>query len=232
MQRSWKATLKNKFPPGVLNTMLLRFPFLYRTKLVFYETNFLGSGEIDELLAQVGTVLDIEGDIIECGSSRCGTSVIMANYLRSRHVSKKILACDSFEGFDRAELNRERKAGLTSAPSDSFTSTSYEYVKKKIAVLGLQEQVIPIKGYFQDVLPNITGPFCLALIDCDLKDSLIYSAETIWPHLSSGGRILFDDYLHPDFKGAKLGVDNFVDKHRAEISEHGLLSCLYYVCKL
>lgn len=232
MQRSWKATLKNSIPPGVLNTILLRFPFLYRTKLVFYETNFLGSEVIDELLAQVATVLDIEGDIVECGSSRCGTSVIMANYLRTQHVRKKILACDSFEGFDQAELIREQKAGLTTASNDSFTSTSYEYVKKKISVLGLQEQVIPIKGYFQDVLPHLTGPFCLALIDCDLKDSLIYSAETIWPHLSSGGRILFDDYLQPDFKGAKLGVDSFVDKHQAEISEHGLLSCLYYVCKL
>jgi len=155
----------------------------------------------------------------------------MANYLRTRQVNKKILACDSFEGFDQAELNREKKAGLTTAANDAFTSTSYQYVQKKIAALGFQDTVIPIKGYFQDSLPKIPGSFCLALIDCDLKDSLVYAAETIWPQLSSRGRILFDDYLDPEFKGAKQGVDIFVEKYQAEIAEHGLLNRLYYVCK-
>jgi hypothetical protein len=105
-------------------------------------------------------------------------------------------------------------------------------VQKKIAALGFQNVVIPIKGYFQDTLPNLSGPFCLALIDCDLKDSLVYSAETIWPNLLSRGCILFDDYLDAEFRGAKQGVDIFVEKHQAEISEHGLLNRLYYVRKV
>jgi len=189
------------------------------------------AGGIDELLAQLSTVLDVEGDIIECGSSRCGASIIMANYLHARKINKKILACDSYEGFDPSELKREQKAGLTTATSNAFTSTSYSYVHKKIAAFRLQDTVIPIKGYFQDSLPKIYGPFCLALIDCDLRDSLIYSAETIWPNLSSGGRILFDDYLDRQSKGAQEGVDIFVEKHRAEISAYGLLNRLYYVCK-
>jgi len=180
----------------------------------------------------MATVLNVEGDIIECGSSRCGASIIMAKYLQTHWVNKKILACDSFEGFDRVELKREQKAGLTTATSKSFTSTSYQYVQKKIAALGFQNVVIPIKGYFQDTLPNLSGPFCLALIDCDLKDSLVYSAETIWPNLLSRGCILFDDYLDAEFRGAKQGVDIFVEKHQAEISEHGLLNRLYYVRKV
>jgi hypothetical protein len=188
-------------------------------------------GGVDELLSQMATVLNVKGDIIECGSSRCGASIIMAKYLQAKGVNKKILACDSFEGFDRVELKREQKAGLTTATTSSFTSTSYQYVQKKIAALGFQNVVIPIKGYFQDTLPNVSSPFCLALIDCDLKDSLVYSAETIWPNLSNGGCILFDDYLSLEFKGAKQGVDIFVEKHLAEISEHGLLNRLYYVRK-
>lgn len=219
-------------PPTLLNTILLRFPSLYGTKLVFYETNLQKAGEIDELLAQMAMVLDVDGDIIECGSSRCGTSIIMAKCLIARQLNKKILACDSYEGFDQAELRREQAAGLTIATSNAFTSTSYQYVQKKIMTLGLQDIVIPIKGYFQDSLLNMAGPFCLAFIDCDLRESLLYSAETIWPNLSSRGRMLFDDYLAPEFKGAKLGIDNFVEKHQAEISEHGLLNRFYYVCKV
>jgi len=176
LQQSWRAKVKHAIPPALLNALLIRFPSLYRTKLVYYETNLRRFGGIDELLAQLTAVLDVEGDIIECGSSRCGTSIIMASYLRTRQVNKKILACDSFEGFDSSELKREQMAGLTTATSTAFCSTSYEYVQKKISAIGFQDMIVPIKGYFEDTLAGIPGPFCLALIDCDLRDSLVYSA--------------------------------------------------------
>jgi len=232
LQHSLKVRLKHAIPPGLLNAVLLRFPFLYQTRLVFYETTLLTAGGIDELLSQLVTVLNVEGEIIECGSSRCGASIIMAKYLQTQGVNKKILACDSFEGFDRAELKQEQKARLTTATNKSFTSTSYQYVQKKIAALGFQNAVIPVKGYFRDTLPNLSGPFCLGLIDCDLRESLVYAAEAIWPKLSTGGCLLFDDYHSPEFKGAKQGVDIFVKKHLAEISEPGLLNRLYYVRKV
>ena len=105
-------------------------------------------------------------------------------------------------------------------------------VQKKIAALGFQHTVFPVKGYFQDTLPHMSGPFCLALIDCDFRDSLLYAAEIIWPNLLSQGCIVFDDYCESAFKGAKQGVDIFVEKHRSEISEHRLLNRLYYVRKV
>lgn len=226
-----KAQIKHLIPPTVLNTILLRFPFLYGTKMVNFESNFQTAGDIQELLAQLATTLDCEGEIIECGSSRCGTSAIMARYLRDQHSVKNILSCDSYEGFDLAELQQEQAVGLTTAGSSSFTSTSYAYVTRKMRALGLQDMVTPIKGYFQDTLPTIPGPFCFALIDCDLKESLLYAAEMLWPRLSSYGLILFDDYLTPTFKGAKLGVDAFVEQHSSEIASHGLLTHFYFVRK-
>ena len=102
--------IKPKIPPIIFNNFLLIFPFLYRTKLVNYETDLEENHGIDDLLQQLNMVLNLEGDIIECGSSRCGTSIIIANYLRSKQVySKMIYACDSFEGFDRYELRQERE---------------------------------------------------------------------------------------------------------------------------
>jgi len=72
----------------------------------------------------------------------------MAKYLNLRQVnSKRIYACDSFERFDRAELMKERKSGLTKTSDKAFTSTSYEYVKKKIKKLGFENTIIPIKGF-------------------------------------------------------------------------------------
>jgi hypothetical protein len=43
--------------------------------------------------------------------------------------------------------------------------------------------------------------------------------------------MIFDDYMAEDYKGAQPGVEFFVDQHRLEIREHGLLNRLYYICK-
>lgn len=226
----WKIAIKQAIPAPVLNRVLLAFPSLYRTRLVNFETNISPDG-IEELIAQLDMALHLDGNIIECGSSRCGASVLMARHLQATECTKGVYACDSFEGFDRAELKREKALGLTTASDKAFTSTSYSYVEKKLAALGVADRVLPVKGYFQQTLPRLASTFCFALIDCDFRDSLVYCAETIWPRLACGGRILFDDYTSPDFRGARLGVDYFIRTYSDDIEEHGLLNRLYFVKK-
>ena len=223
--------MKRAIPPLILNNSLLALPFLYRSKFVNYETNLTADG-VSDLLSQLGSVLELAGDIVECGSSRCGASVIMANWLRSFATAKRIYACDSFQGFDKDELRRERVNGLTTAPEAAFTSTSYDYVRKKIAKLRVDDIVVPVRGFFKDTLPHLNGTFCFALIDCDLRESILYSAETMWPNLVSQGRMLFDDYTDKEFSGARLGVDCFIDKHGKDIEERRLLKRLYLVKKV
>ena len=58
---NWKAAIKHAIPPSVLNNTLLTFPFLYKTKLVNYETNIFADNGIEELLTHLGQTLDIEG---------------------------------------------------------------------------------------------------------------------------------------------------------------------------
>jgi hypothetical protein len=216
-------------PRPILNSILLTFPFLYRTKTINYET-MLDKG-IEDLMGQLAIVANLDGSIIECGSPYAANSIIMAIYLRSIRLHKLIYACDSFQGFDRSELEKERKAGLTSVSDKAFTFTSYLYVKRKIKRLGFEGIVVPVPGFFEQSLPGIKDKFCFALIDCDLKDSTVYCLERIFPDMVSGGRILIDDYASDDYKGAKLGVDFFVNTHLDKISGHGFLNKLYYITK-
>ncbi len=232
--RSWKARVKHKvkhiIPLPVINKLLLACPWLYGTRLANYESN-LNKTALDELLSQLDMVQHLEGNIIECGVSRCGTTVIMANYLRSKGMRKLIYACDSFEGFDRRELDEERKGGLALVSDSAFTYTSYEYALSKIKKLGVHDMVVPIKGFFQDTLPHLESKWCFAFVDCDLKESIIYCAEALWPNLLSNGRIVFDDYTCEFFRAARAGIDSFVERHKSEISDHGLMNELYYACK-
>lgn len=228
---SWKSRIKNTIPVSILNRVLLAAPFLYRTQLVDYETNLRSLGGIDDLLSQFDLVANVPGEVIECGCSRCGTTVLLAEHLRRRGVHKKVFAYDSFEGFDRDEIRRERAAGKSIAPENAFTSTSFKYVQSKLIRLGVGDSVVPVQGYFQQTLPCVKAKFCLVFIDCDLRDSLTYCAQTLWTFLEPGGRMLFDDYISAVYFGAREGVDQFVHEHKHEIRDHGLLNRLYFTAK-
>jgi hypothetical protein len=215
----------------MLDQFLLTFPSAYRTRIINYESLISHVG-IQEILKSLNKVLDVDGDIIECGSGRCGTAVIISNYLKSRGIGKKVYALDTYgEGFDKKELKNERRLNLTTVKDSAFTRNSYDYVKSKIERLGVSDILVPIRGLFQDTLPHLNRRFCLSFIDCDLERTILYCAEAVWQSVSNNGILLFDDYLSHRFRGAKRAIDNFVNTHKTEISEYRLLNRLYYVRK-
>lgn len=107
--RSLRIGVFNMIPRHLMDKILLTFPFLYKTKIVNFETAMSLQNGIHELLEKIEEIRDVEGDIIECGSARCGTTVIMGKYLQKNKISKTIYTCDSFEGFDKEELKSERE---------------------------------------------------------------------------------------------------------------------------
>jgi len=226
----WKAKLKRRIPGPILNRVLLSFPSLYETSLVNFESNLDCRG-LDDLLECLEGASGLPGDLIELGSSRCGTAIILARWLRARHIPKIVHACDSFQGFDLKELRQERALSLSNPKDDAHASTSYEYVTRKLQRLGLSEAVRPIKGYFQETLPGLQGSYCLALVDCDLKESMTFCARWVFERLVVGGWMAFDDYVSEDYRGAKLAVDEFVEEFRGRLTDFGVRRRLYFVRK-
>jgi O-methyltransferase len=199
------------------DTVLLDLPYLYRTPVIAYESHLYDI--IDRLLEIALKQTNSVGDIIECGAARCGTSCIIGMHLKANRIKKRIFALDSFgQGFERRELEDERRAGLTTAQMDHFTYNSIEYVKKKIRKLGLDNYVIPVDGWFRETLPTIEGPFSFAIIDCDLERSTNECLEYVWPRLSSGGVMLIDDYANHDYQGVKKALDRFLEERIGRIS--------------
>jgi predicted O-methyltransferase YrrM len=175
---------------------------------------------------------EVAGDIIECGSWRGGSAMFIADLLLERGVRKRIYACDSYEGFDLDELQAERAAGWTAEQDDAFASTSLKYVTAKIRQRGLEDIVVPIKGYFEETLASLPGPFRLVVVDCDLSRSALFAAETLWGRVEPGGVVLFDDYDNGHaFRGIRPVVDGFVAHRSQEIRTHGLMRRLYRVVK-
>lgn len=219
-----------KLPPPIVDNVLLLFPMLYRTKYINYESG-INTTDLQHLLDGIDETISLEGNIIECGSNRCGTSSLLAFHLKSHKSKKKVFALDSFTGMIPEELELERNTLLTDMTPEHYSYNSYEYVVKKIKRLGLNDILIPMKGYFQETLRAIESNFCLGFIDCDLGESVKFCAEEIWPRLVDGGLLFFHDYGHPHFKNVKPVVDAFVKKYEPQIEKRDKLSVVMYYIK-
>ena len=86
-----------------------------------------------------------------------------------------------------------------------------EEVKANFARYGLlDEQVVFVKGFFDQTLPDLSaGPFALLRLDGDMYTfkSTIVALEALYPRLSPGGFIIVDDY--GAVEGCRLAVDDF-----------------------
>lgn len=221
---------KRLVPADLLNRTLLAVPILYRLPFVNYESN-LRRYELSRLLELVEETAELPGTIVECGTSRGGSAIVMARRLHSLGSATKVIAVDSFRGFDLAELRTERSEGLVSGIADTaFTSTSLDYVQRKIAKLGLADTITLLDGWFVDVLPELRDtPVSLAFIDCDLRQSMTYCAQTLWPRVVTGGMVVFHDFAGRYFRGARLAVEEFVGHAAVANDSHGFQQGLYWV---
>jgi len=223
--------------------ILLYRPSRYAMDSIRYEQS-LAPEELEALIAKLDGVLDIPGDVIECGCFLCGTTVHLARHLQARQPGKdlpaprvaagspkRIYACDTFEGFDPVELSCQRGKGDAANRRD-YAENDLRYIRRKLRRLGVADRVTLVQGLFQKTLESLSGPFCFAFIDCDLHDSMLYAARTVWPRLSAGGGCVFDDYTNDEYRGVTRAVDTFLTEQASSISEHGrLCRKMYFAVK-
>lgn len=222
LPRRWRRWLKRE--------ILLCRPSLYATNRIRYEQS-LAPDEVEALIGRLEASLHLAGDVIECGCFLCGTTVHMARLLQRRQPNKRVYACDTFQGFDPQEIRREQEAGDAPRRHD-FLDNDRDYVRRKLSRLGVADQVVLVQGLFQTSLDALQGPFCFAFIDCDLHDSMLYAARTVWPRLSPGGCCVFDDYDNREYHGASRAIETFIAECGQGVREHGrLLTKLYFAVK-
>ena len=144
----------------------------------------------------------IEGDIWECGVYKGGTAAMMAAILRDNKMpSKKLYLFDTFEGMPKTD------SALDAHTEGDFCDTSVEAVA---AYVGSPDQCVIRKGFIPNTFQGLeSAKIAFAHIDVDIYKSILDSLNFIWPRLSRGGFIVFDDYGFPSCPGARVAVDEF-----------------------
>ena len=194
-----------------------------------YADTMIGLKRLNNLQKCIEIVLKekIEGDFIETGVWRGGACIFMRAVLAAYGIKdKKIFVADSFEGMPKPNSNKYPNDKHDRLYTRTFLSVSKEEVEENFKKYGLlDKQVVFLKGWFRDTLPNAPiKKLSILRLDGDMYGSTIESLFNLYPKLSNGGYCIIDDY---DLTPCKTAVDDFRLKNNIQskiedIDGHGI----------
>jgi O-methyltransferase len=175
----------------------------------------IGTKQLDNLQFCIREVLrhNVPGDLIEAGAWRGGVTIFMRGALQAYgDRQRRVFVADSFEGLPQADesLNYEhQRKWLKGEMAASIEEVRNNFARYRL----LDQQVVFLKGYFNQTLPKAPiERLAILRADADLYESTRDVLENLYPKLSPGGYAIFDDYLVlPDCRRA---IDDYRASHR------------------
>lgn len=223
-----KKILKSLVPPIVIAGFRALSPknFLRRNlpDKEFYRPLFcpwLGYGDFGEIFTAVSRhtlvssdrvwvlyslakqALHVAGEFWECGVYKGGTALVLAKVV-SKTKGKKLRLFDSFEGMPATDPN------LDYHNEGDFSDNSLSAVRQRV---GDDSFVEFHPGFIPKTFNDLGGrEIAFAHVDVDIYQSVLDCCEFIYPRLSPGGVLIFDDYGFPSCPGARAAVDGFFEE--------------------
>jgi hypothetical protein len=158
--------------------------------------------------------LDLEGDFVECGVYKGFFSSVVCDYLGFEKLNRTFYLYDSYEGFS-PKYTRPSDFGsgqlfIDVAQRDYQQANLYEVVCKRFA---RYLNVRPVRGFMPDALDSVC-PSRISYLHVDLNSpkAEYLTLERLYPLVSPGGVIVFDDYGWKNFKKQQDAVLEFFSK--------------------
>lgn len=170
---------------------------------------------------RLGNILDIveatkhlDGDIVECGSFKGGSGILMGLLLKEMGSTKKVHLFDSFEGLPEPHFEKDKGYRKGQFKSD------FDALKNVVKQLGLDDYVKLHKGWFDTTVPQFLleakgSPISVFHIDCDLYNSTMQCFPQLYTHVVDGGAIILDDY-NDGGRGEKFAILETLNKLNKE----------------
>ncbi|GAA4904108.1 TylF/MycF/NovP-related O-methyltransferase [Mucilaginibacter defluvii] len=171
---------------------------------------------------------NIEGDIVECGVWRGGSSMAAIDTLvNNKDLSRNIYLYDTFEGMS-APTEDDKVLSGTSAlelmntsdkedPTSVWCYSTIEEVQNNVRMLDYpDEKIFYIKGKVEDTIPaTLPGKIAILRLDTDFYESTRHELHYLYPLLVQGGVLIIDDYGH--WEGARKAVDEYIKQHKLPV---------------
>ena len=157
---------------------------------------------------QIDRIKDVSGAIVECGVWK-GKSIFILSALAGE--GREVWGFDSFSGF--TVITEFDKREVTEV--QHFRDTSKEMVEKFLMMNGVKPAQL-VQGPFHETLPvnkKKIGKIVLLHFDADLYDSYTACLHELYDQISSGGVIIFEEYMNSwkleQWPGAAEAIDEF-----------------------
>lgn len=183
---------------------------------------FLQKGSLDrftKILARYELfkkVIDLPGDIVECGVFK-GTGVLYWAKLLAIFnplSARRVVGFDTFEGYPES-LQREydKKTGEGFIQQANYSAVGVEHIMGLAKEIGLEKRVELVKGDASITTreyPSKNPGFRIALLnlDFDVYEPTIEALKAFYPLVVPGGVIAFDEYALRGW-GESDAVDEF-----------------------
>jgi O-methyltransferase len=158
-----------------------------------------------ELWSVLGELREVPGSILEVGVWRGGTGALLASRAEALGIEDPVYLCDTWRGVVKSgEVDRYYYDGKHDDASHSDVTTLLSDLD--LTNVELLEGIFP-----EDTGARISDrTFRLCHCDVDVYRSARDVLDWVWPRLSAGGVVVFDDYGFP----ACPGVTKLVDEQR------------------
>ncbi len=151
------------------------------------------------LLSMLQHSLHVEGDVMEAGVFQGGSARFLKTLMGDG--SRNLYLFDSFAGMETVSASTDRHQ------EGDFADTSLAAVQ---AFVGSESFIHYRQGWIPTTFAGLEDRrFCFAHIDLDLSQSILDCCEFIYPRLSAGGVMVFDDYGYASCPGARITIDEF-----------------------
>ena len=156
--------------------------------------SLVSSDRVWVLYSLARQAIHLEGEIWECGVYKGGTALMLAEII-SPYKDKRLRLFDTFDGMPTTDpdLDYHRKG--------DFSDNSLNAVRDRIGGLG---NVCFHPGLMPETFSRLEGKkIAFAHVDVDIYQSVLDCCEFIFPRLTPGGIIVFDDYGFPSCPGVR-----------------------------
>jgi O-methyltransferase len=187
-------------------------------------------------------IRNVPGDVVECGLGEGGSFAMLAYLVGSENSppSRMLWGYDSFAGWPEPSSYDESpcqpKKGQWAVPEQHMRKwLDGSMINKEFPEL----QLYIIPGFFEETLPAFPDrPIAFLHIDADLYSSYHDALTYLFPKVTHGGIVLFDEYKEfpPDYNGVEKwpGATKAIDDYFASLSyrlQHYEETKKYYVIK-
>lgn len=163
----------------------------------------------------------IEGDIVECGVWRGGSSMVAAlTLLENKDANRHLYMYDTYEGMSEPtgeDVSIHGDTGEDTWQGINQCYADFPDVQRNIGSTNYPSSLVHmIKGKVEETIPQeIPEKIAILRLDTDWYESTYHELVHLYPRLVKGGVLIIDDYGH--WQGARKAVDKYFTENNIPV---------------